>query len=107
MITRGVREIENEIAAGTFVWDSSLEDFPMNIEAALTKRIGPAGAKLDTGRSRNDQIALDLRPYVREEIDEIDREAIAKRSASSVSPKTASNAFSEDVLKVVDVRKAL
>ena len=43
----------------------------MNIEAALTKRIGPAGAKLHTGRSRNDQIALDLRLYVREEIDQI------------------------------------
>jgi argininosuccinate lyase len=71
MITRGLREIENEIAAGTFVWDTSLEDVHMNIEAALTKRIGPAGAKLHTGRSRNDQIALDLRLYVREEIDQI------------------------------------
>jgi argininosuccinate lyase len=71
MITRGLREIENEIAAGTFVWDTSLEDVHMNIEAMLTKRIGPAGAKLHTGRSRNDQIALDLRLYVREEIDQI------------------------------------
>ena len=71
MITRGLREIENEIAADKFVWDQSLEDVHMNIEAALTKRIGPAGAKLHTGRSRNDQIALDLRLYVREEIDQI------------------------------------
>jgi argininosuccinate lyase len=71
MIARGLREIENEIAAGTFVWDTSLEDLHMNIESALTKRIGPAGAKLHTGRSRNDQIALDLRLYVREEIDQI------------------------------------
>jgi argininosuccinate lyase len=71
MITRGLREIENEIAAGTFVWDTSLEDVHMNIEAMLTKRIGPAGAKLHSGRSRNDQIALDLRLYVREEIDQI------------------------------------
>src|SRR6059058_5047062 len=71
MIARGLREIENEIAADKFVWDQSLEDGHMNIEAALTKRIGPAGAKLHTGRSRNDQIALDLRLYVREEIDEI------------------------------------
>src|SRR5207248_6071771 len=70
MIARGLREIENEIAAGTFVWDTSLEDVHMNIEAALTKRIG-AGAKLHTARSRNDQIALDLRLYVREEIGEI------------------------------------
>jgi argininosuccinate lyase len=71
MITRGLREIENEIVAGKFVWDTSLEDVHMNIEAMLTKRIGPAGAKLHTGRSRNDQIALDLRLYVREEIDQI------------------------------------
>jgi argininosuccinate lyase len=71
MITRGLREIENEITAGTFVWAMSLEDVHMNIEAMLTKRIGPAGAKLHTGRSRNDQIALDLRLYVREEIDQI------------------------------------
>jgi argininosuccinate lyase len=71
MIARGLREIENEIAAGTFVWDTSLEDVHMNIEAALTKRIGAAGAKLHTARSRNDQIALDLRLYVREEIGEI------------------------------------
>ncbi len=71
MIARGLREIENEIATGTFVWDTSLEDVHMNIETALTKRIGPAGAKLHTGRSRNDQIALDLRLYVREEIDQI------------------------------------
>src|SRR5437868_12038764 len=71
MIARGLREIENEIAADKFVWDQSLEDVHMNIEAALTKRIGAAGAKLHTGRSRNDQIALDLRLYVREEIDAI------------------------------------
>src|SRR5260370_36803814 len=48
-----------------------MEHVHMNSEAALHKRIGPAGAKLHTGRSRNDQIALDLRLYVREEIDEI------------------------------------
>ena len=71
MIARGLREIENQITAGTFVWDASLEDVHMNIEAALTKRIGPAGAKLHTGRSRNDQIALDLRLYTRDEIDRI------------------------------------
>ena len=71
MVARGLREIENQITAGTFVWDASLEDVHMNIEAALTKRIGPAGAKLHTGRSRNDQIALDLRLFTRDEIDQI------------------------------------
>src|SRR4029077_4004354 len=48
MIARGLREIENEIAAGKFVWDQSLEDVHMNIEAVSHKRIGPAGAKLHT-----------------------------------------------------------
>src|SRR5436305_10525903 len=71
MIERGLREIENQITAGTFVWAASLQDVHMNIEAALTKRIGLAGAKLHTGRSRNDQIALDLRLFTRDEIDQI------------------------------------
>src|SRR5205814_8318439 len=71
MIARGLREIETEISDGKFVWDQSLEDVHMNIEAALTRRIGLAGAKLHTGRSRNDQIALDLRLFTRDEIDQI------------------------------------
>src|SRR5213083_2357790 len=71
MIARGLREIENEIAADKFVWDRSRENVHMNIEAALTKRIGPAGAKLQTARSRNDQVALDMRLYVKDEITEV------------------------------------
>jgi len=63
--------IEKEIESGRFKWDASLEDVHMNIEAALTKRIGAAGAKLHTARSRNDQIALDLRLYVKAEIAEV------------------------------------
>ena len=55
--------IEAEIKAGEFRWERALEDVHMNIEAALTKRIGPAGAKLHTARSRNDQVALDLPTY--------------------------------------------
>src|SRR6266699_270887 len=66
-----LRVIEKEIESGNFDWDASLEDVHMNIEAALTKRIGPAGAKLHTARSRNDQIALDLRLYVKAEIAEV------------------------------------
>ena len=66
-IRRGLLEIEREIDSGKFQWDSELEDVHMNIEAALTKRIGSAGAKLHTARSRNDQIALDLRLFVKEE----------------------------------------
>src|ERR1700716_293030 len=63
--------IEAEIKAGDFRWERSLEDVHMNIEAALTKRIGAAGAKLHTARSRNDQVALDLRLYVKAEAAEV------------------------------------
>src|SRR4029077_9035900 len=70
-IEQELRVIEEEIGAGKFKWDESLEDVHMNIEAALTKRIGVSGAKLHTARSRNDQIALDLRLYVKAEIDEV------------------------------------
>jgi argininosuccinate lyase len=68
-IEHSLREIEREIASGNFLWDASLEDVHMNIESALTKKIGETGAKLHTARSRNDQIALDLRLYVKDEID--------------------------------------
>jgi len=67
-IESGLREIDREIASGKFLWDQSLEDVHMNIENALTQKIGEAGAKLHTARSRNDQIALDLRLYVKDEI---------------------------------------
>jgi len=70
-IENGLRVIEKEIESGKFEWDTSLEDVHMNIEAALTKRIGAAGAKLHTARSRNDQVALDLRLYVKAEIAEV------------------------------------
>ncbi len=68
-IEDGLKEIESEIANGTFAFDTALEDVHMNIEAELTHRIGPAGAKLHTGRSRNDQVALDLRMYLRDEVE--------------------------------------
>src|SRR6266446_8805991 len=70
-IEQGLRAIEEEIAAGKFQWDTEAEDLHMNIEAALTERIGAPGAKLHTARSRNDQIALDLRLYVKAAIDEV------------------------------------
>jgi argininosuccinate lyase len=72
-IEAGLAEIRDEIAAGKFQFDTALEDIHMNIEAALTKRIGAAGAKLHTARSRNDQVALDLRLYLRDEAAEIQR----------------------------------
>src|SRR3954470_21085300 len=63
--------IDAEIKAGDFRWERALEDVHMNIESALTKRIGPAGAKLHTARSRNDQVALDLRLFVKAEATEV------------------------------------
>lgn len=66
-IEKGLLEIEAEIRDGRFEFQVELEDIHMNIESALTKRIGPAGAKLHTSRSRNDQVALDVRMYCRDE----------------------------------------
>ena len=66
-IGEGLRAIEQEIGAGKFAFRPELEDVHMNIEAELTHRIGAAGAKLHTARSRNDQVALDLRLYLRDE----------------------------------------
>ncbi len=68
-IESGLTEIGGEIARGEFSFNRDLEDIHMNIESALTERIGAAGAKLHTARSRNDQVALDLRLYLREETD--------------------------------------
>ncbi|MET4000372.1 argininosuccinate lyase [Marinobacterium sp. MBR-109] len=68
-IIRGLGEIRVEIERGEFDWSVELEDVHMNIEAALTKKIGITGKKLHTGRSRNDQVATDIRLYMRDEID--------------------------------------
>jgi argininosuccinate lyase len=70
-ITDGLQGICADIEAGNFNWDPALEDVHMNIEAALTARIGEAGKKLHTGRSRNDQVATDIRLYLRDAIDEL------------------------------------
>lgn len=67
-IEAGLQSVEADIDAGNFEFKTSLEDIHMNIEAALTERIGPAGAKLHTARSRNDQVATDTRLYCRAEI---------------------------------------
>ena len=69
-IESGLRSIEQEIERGEFAWSIALEDVHMNIEKRLTDRIGEAGKKLHTGRSRNDQVATDVRLYLRDTIDE-------------------------------------
>ena len=73
-IINGLGEIKAEIEAGQFEWSIALEDVHMNIEAALTKKIGITGKKLHTGRSRNDQVATDIRLYMRDEIDHLSME---------------------------------
>lgn len=70
-IEGGLASIKTEIETGEFQWSIELEDVHMNIEAALTKKIGSVGKKLHTGRSRNDQVATDIRLYIRDEIDQI------------------------------------
>lgn len=70
-IVAGLESIRTDIEAGQFTWSVSLEDVHMNIEAALTQRIGDTGKKLHTGRSRNDQVATDIRLYVRAELDQV------------------------------------
>ena len=94
-IISGLEAILVDIEKGDFVWLVELEDVHMNIEARLTERIGVAGKKLHTGRSRNDQVATDMRLYLRDEIDLIDAALvrlstviidIAEEEAESIMP---------------------
>src|SRR5574340_876749 len=70
-IRRGMAELLDEIRTGQFVWSLDREDVHLNIEAALTAKIGDAGKRLHTGRSRNDQVATDIRLYLRDAIDRV------------------------------------
>ncbi len=94
-ISEGLEAIRGEIERGEFNWSVSLEDVHMNIEARLTERIGITGKKLHTGRSRNDQVATDIRLYLRDEIDSIAAELtrlqkglceLAAREADTIMP---------------------
>ena len=67
-IQKGLLEIEIEIATGSFIWKPELEDIHMNIESRLHEKIGPIAGKLHTARSRNDQVSLDMRMFVKESI---------------------------------------
>jgi argininosuccinate lyase len=70
-IRRGLTQVQEEIRSGSFNWSVELEDVHMNIEARLTELIGNTGKKLHTGRSRNDQVATDIRLYLRTAIDAV------------------------------------
>lgn len=94
-ISKGLKAIEADIARGEFAWSHALEDVHMNIEARLAERIGDVGKKLHTGRSRNDQIATDVRLYLRREIDELGADLgqlmrrlaeLAEREADTILP---------------------
>jgi len=94
-IIRGLDEVEREISEGRFSWSIAREDVHMNIEARLTELIGDAGKRLHTGRSRNDQVATDIRLYLREQIDFIINEIVrlqhgimdvAEREADTIMP---------------------
>ncbi|WP_148861477.1 argininosuccinate lyase [Marinobacter fonticola] len=94
-IIEGLKAVKAEIEAGEFQWSVSLEDVHMNVEKSLTDRIGITGKKLHTGRSRNDQVATDIRLYLRDEIDVIREELVrlrkglldlAEREAETIMP---------------------
>jgi len=94
-IVGALADIQAEIERGDFNWSIALEDIHMNIEARLIERIGETGKKLHTGRSRNDQVATDLRLYLRDEIDTLCRQLtrlqgalvdLAAREADTIMP---------------------
>ena len=80
-IRRGMAQIAREIESGTFVWKLELEDVHLNIEARLTTLVGDAGKRLHTGRSRNDQVATDVRLWLRGEIDRLETLLVAMQQA--------------------------
>lgn len=80
-IRRALRSIEREIAAGTFPFREADEDIHLNVERRLIRKAGTAGERIHSGRSRNDQVALDLRLYVIREIDELDGRMHALQAA--------------------------
>jgi len=71
-VLKGLDEIEKEIASGSFTFTDALEDIHMHIEARLIEKTGEAGKKLHTGRSRNDQVSLDMRLFLKEELKAVD-----------------------------------
>jgi len=94
-ILSGLDTVEREISEGNFDWSIAREDVHMNIEARLTELIGDAGKRLHTGRSRNDQVATDIRLYLREQIEFIINEirrlqhgilAVAERETDTIMP---------------------
>lgn len=95
LIKEGLAAVKAEIETGDFPWSIELEDVHMNVESSLTEKIGIAGKRLHTGRSRNDQVATDIRLWLRKELDHIDLElkrlqegilAVAEREYDTIMP---------------------
>ncbi|MGC8634214.1 MAG: argininosuccinate lyase [Candidatus Limnocylindrales bacterium] len=80
-LIEGLGALRVEVEAGTFTWDPALEDVHLNLEAALAARLGPLAGKLHTGRSRNDQVALDLRLWLRRTVRDLDAALVAMERA--------------------------
>lgn len=96
-LVSGLTGLADAVAADEIAWDPALEDVHLNLEAALTERIGPVAGKLHTGRSRNDQVATDLRLWLRRAIDGLDAALVdfelalvelAEREGTAVLPGT-------------------
>ena len=76
-LVAGLTALAGDVAAGSLTWDPELEDVHLNLEAALAEKVGPVAGKLHTGRSRNDQVATDLRLWTRRAIDDLDATLVA------------------------------
>jgi argininosuccinate lyase len=106
-LVAGLSDLRRDVEAGELVWDPALEDVHMNLEAALAARIGPVAGKLHTGRSRNDQVATDLRLWTRRAVDRLDAAllgfedalvGLAEREGTAVLPGTTHTQPAQPVL---------
>jgi argininosuccinate lyase len=107
VLLEGLADLRREVESGELGWDPALEDVHLNLEAALIERLGPVGGKLHTGRSRNDQVATDLRLWTRRAIDRLDRGllafedalvGLAERDGDAVLPGTTHTQPAQPVL---------
>ena len=106
-LVAGLADLRRDVESGDLKWDPALEDVHLNLESALTERLGPVAGKLHTGRSRNDQVATDLRLWTRRAIDRLDAALIgfekalvglAERDGDAVLPGTTHTQPAQPVL---------
>src|SRR5918996_2620896 len=106
-LVAGLSELRRDVENGALTWDPALEDVHLNLEGALTQRLGPLAAKLHTGRSRNDQVATDLRLWTRRAIDRLDAGlveledalvTVAERDGDAILPGTTHTQPAQPIL---------